>query len=390
MNRPLVILGSLTAFVFLIQEFTPVPAQSVERRSQTVEARRALDSARTQQRSARLRAERLEAEMARAEEASATARKKAAALAARVQQAEAAVTAAEAELGMIEQQRQRLARDLATRIEPAAELTAALETFSRRPLVLAALQPGSLQDVVHTRAILGSTLPDVRRQTASLRANIDRTTSLAADRAEILAERRKAQGALAVRRRNLLAAAEQGRVVAEQAAGGIARERRRAFELAQESRSLDALVQRLELTTDRDGANSKAAAENPPRSAASSPSSYLMPVVGPVISRFGETTESGARRVGISIASRPQGQVVAPADGRVAFAGDYDGYGHIVIMDHTQGWTSVLTGLGSLGVATGQEVSAGYPLGLAPSSRPEITFELRRKGRPVDPQRYAR
>ena len=388
MKKSLVILGSVVGVAFLIQVLTPAPAQSFEQRSQTVEARRALDNARAQERNARMRAERLEAQLARSQEASADARRKAAALAARVQQAEAAVNAAEVELGVIEAQRQRLARDLTKRIEPAAELTAALETYSRRPLVLAALQPGSLQDVVHTRAILGSTLPDVRRQTASLRSDIERTNALAADRARVVAARRKAQSAVSMRRRDLLAAAEQDRVVAEQAAGGIARERRRAFELAQESRSLDALVKRLELTTDQQRDDTADSARNVQKSAANA--SYLLPVVGPIVSRFGQKTESGARRPGISIGSRPQGQVIAPADGKIVFAGDYDGYGRIVIIDHGQGWTSLLTGLGSLGVATGEEVAAGSPLGLAPSARPEITFELRRNGRPVDPQRYAR
>lgn len=386
MNRTLIITGLLFVFALVSQAFTPLTAQSSRDRSQAVEARRALAIAHTQQRNAGLRAERLEAEMARAEEASSSARQKAAALAARVQQAEASVSIAEAELAMIERERKGLARDLARRSEPAADLTAALETFSRRPLVLAALQPGSLQDVVHTRAILGSTLPEVRRQTAALRVDIEHTKSLATERAQMLAARQEAQATLALRQKDLLALAEQERVLAEQAAGGIARERRRAFELAQESRNLDSLLRRLESDSENaavDGATSS-------ELATSDRSIYLMPVTGPLVSRFGEKTGSGARRQGISIAPRRQAQVVAPAGGRIAFAGDYDGYGRVVILDHSKGWTSLLTGLGSLAVTTGQDVSAGSPIGLAASSRPEITFELRRRGKAVDPLRYAR
>ena len=386
MNRTLIITGFLFVFALVSQTFTPLTAQSSRDRSQAVEARRALAIARTQQRNARLRAERLEAEMTRAEEASSSARQKAAALAARVQQAEASVSIAEAELAMIERERKGLARDLARRSEPAAELTAALETFSRRPLVLAALQPGSLQDVVHTRAILGSTLPEVQRQTAALRVDIQRTKSLATERAQMLAAREEAQATLVLQQKDLLALAEQERVLVEQAAGGIARERRRAFELAQESRNLDSLLRRLE----SDSENAAVDAATSSELATSDRSTYLMPVTGPLVSRFGEKTGSGARQQGISIAPRRQAQVVAPAGGRVAFAGDYDGYGRVVILDHSKGWTSLLTGLGSLAVTTGQDVSAGSPIGLAPSSRPEITFELRRRGKAVDPLRYAR
>ncbi|MGB3845596.1 MAG: peptidoglycan DD-metalloendopeptidase family protein, partial [Sphingopyxis sp.] len=85
-----------------------------------------------------------------------------------------------------------------------------------------------------------------------------------------------------------------------------------------------------------------------------------------------------------TIAARPGGQVVAPAPGRVSFAGDYRGYGKIVIIDHGGGWTSLLTGMIGLSASVGDSVEAGAPIGRAGSDDAHITVELRRAGRPVD------
>ena len=76
---------------------------------------------------------------------------------------------------------------------------------------------------------------------------------------------------------------------------------------------------------------------------------------------------------------------VAPAAGRVAFAGDYRGYGRIIILDHEGGWTSLITNLGRLDVGVAARVVQGSPLGLAGPGRPTVTVELRNDGTPVNP-----
>src|SRR3546814_10604241 len=107
-------------------------------------------------------------------------------------------------------------------------------------------------------------------------------------------------------------------------------------------------------------------------------------LVGRIVAGLGEVNESGVRSRGITVVARPGGQVVAPASGRVSFAGDYKGYGKIVIIDHGGGWTSLLTGMIALSVSVGDTLDAGAPVGRAGSDDSRITIELRRAGRPVD------
>ena len=63
---------------------------------------------------------------------------------------------------------------------------------------------------------------------------------------------------------------------------------------------------------------------------------------------------------------------------------------HIVIIDHGQGWTSLVTGLAQLTTAVGAELVAGSPLGTAGPGRPVVSLELRRQGEPVNPIEVAR
>ena len=121
-----------------------------------------LQLARQQQRNARARGERLEQRASRSRETAQKARSAAAALAARVQQAEAGIAAAEARLQLANSKRRKLDRELAARRAPLAHLAGALQSMTRRPLSLSALQPGSLRDLVYTRAVLDSTIPVVR------------------------------------------------------------------------------------------------------------------------------------------------------------------------------------------------------------------------------------
>lgn len=95
---------------------------------------------------------------------------------------------------------------------------------------------------------------------------------------------------------------------------------------------------------------------------------------------MGEVSAAGIHSRGLTLAPPSDSEAVAPAGGRVAFAGAFRSYGEIVIIDHGGGWTSLVTGLGTLGVDTGERVAIGQPIGR--TGRGPVTVELRRAGRP--------
>ena len=108
-------------------------------------------------------------------------------------------------------------------------------------------------------------------------------------------------------------------------------------------------------------------------------------MVGRLVTGFGDVANGGAPSRGLTIAATPGAQVVAPAAGRVAFAGPYRGFGAIVILDHSTGWTSLVTGLGHLDVRVGDVLVGGASLGTMGPGAGELTLELRHGGQPVNP-----
>jgi septal ring factor EnvC (AmiA/AmiB activator) len=76
--------------------------------------------------------------------------------------------------------------------------------------------------------------------------------------------------------------------------------------------------------------------------------------------------------------------------GIVRFADDFKNYGKLVIIEHKNGYHSLLGGLGRIDSAVGQPVKAGEPIGILPKAssrggKPALYYELRRNGNPVDP-----
>jgi septal ring factor EnvC (AmiA/AmiB activator) len=366
------------------------------------ETRKAMHRALVERQAATVRAKKLEAAAALASEAAEKTARQAAALAARIQESEAGIDAAEARLAIIERQRKQLTAQLAVRQEPVVRLTAALERFSRRPLALSVMRPGSVREMVYLRAMLASTVPVVQARTAALRSEIARGKALQREAEQALAALKSEQRRLNQRRTELAALESRQRIESRQASGTAGREAERALALAEQARDLDALVGQLgqagELREqlallpgplirpprpEQSQVVSDAPSAAPPANLP--PTGYQLPVAGRTIRGFGAPTGGGQLSEGLTLAPRDGAQVVAPAAGRVVFAGPYKGYGRIVIIEHEGGWTSLVTGMARIDVSVGQQLVAGAPLGIAGAPRPTITLELRRGGQPVNP-----
>jgi murein hydrolase activator len=115
----------------------------------------------------------------------------------------------------------------------------------------------------------------------------------------------------------------------------------------------------------------------------------IMPVRGQLVVFFGQQP-TGAESVskGISIATRAQAQVVAPYDGQIVYAGEFRGYGQILIIEHGGRYHTLLAGLERIDAVVGQWILAGEPIGImgSPQERsPELYLELRHAGQPVNP-----
>ena len=283
---------------------------------------------------------------------------------------------------------------------PVVRLTAALQNLSRRPPVLALLRPGSLSDTMHMRAILATMLPQIEASTASLRAEIVRGRALQAAARQSASALRASQGELDSRRQSLAALETRQRLASRAASGSADREAERALALAEQARDLSGLVDDLGkagamreqlarlpgplLRPERPSESLVVAVEAPAEQPSPLPE-YQLPVDGRLTAGFGEAVQGSPKSRGVAIAPRAGAQAVAPSAGRVVFAGPYQGFGSIVIIDHGGGWTSLVTGLAQLDTRVGEVLVSGSPLGTAGAGRPVIGLELRQGGTPVNP-----
>lgn len=120
-----------------------------------------------------------------------------------------------------------------------------------------------------------------------------------------------------------------------------------------------------------------------------SASGWAWPAQGAVIGRF---SSNGSLNKGIDIAGELGQPVLAASDGTVVYAGSgLRGYGELVIIKHSETYVSAYGHNRRLLVREGQQVKAGQTIaemGSTGTDRVKLHFEIRRQGKPVDPQQY--
>jgi murein hydrolase activator len=350
------------------------PGTPAELKAAQEEARQALE-----------RSRQFEQEAAKATSEAARAR---ATLAARIQAAEAEITAAETRLGIVDAQLRVQRARLAERQGPLVRLVAALQSLGRRPPALALVQPGSLDDAVRVRAVLAATLPRINERTAAVRGELDRTRTLRSQQSTAREALVGSRSQLNERREALARFEAEQRSRSQGLTALALRESDRALALGEEARRIErvtsdrafqerlaAELARLPAPVPRPGDGGEAPPQGP---------AFLMPAEGRVLTGVGELNDAGVHARGVALAVPAEAPVRAPAAGRVVFAGPFRSYGLVVILDHGQGWTSVITNLAALDVRQGGQVDRGSSIGRAAGGDdPRLTVELRYQGRPV-------
>jgi septal ring factor EnvC (AmiA/AmiB activator) len=116
----------------------------------------------------------------------------------------------------------------------------------------------------------------------------------------------------------------------------------------------------------------------------------VWPVNGRLVARFGETRAGGVKWDGVLVATERGAPVRAVYQGRVIYADWLPGLGLLTIVDHGDGYMSLYGHNERLYKAAGEQVAAGDEIASAGDSggttRPELYFEIRKGGRPVDPR----
>ena len=117
------------------------------------------------------------------------------------------------------------------------------------------------------------------------------------------------------------------------------------------------------------------------------------PAAGTLSSTFGRQEHPKFRTVtfnrGIEIAAPEGRDIVAVADGAVIYADWFKGYGQLIILDHSGGYFTLYAHASEILVRPGEGAARGQVIGKVGDTGslegPQLYFELRYKGKPLDP-----
>ncbi len=116
---------------------------------------------------------------------------------------------------------------------------------------------------------------------------------------------------------------------------------------------------------------------------------WRWPVTGRIVKRFNKRRLDSR---GLDIRVSGVKPVKAAANGKVVYSGNgLIGYGNLVIIKHNNTYLSAYANNHKLLVHEGQTVKQGQviaELGKTGSQKPVLHFEIRKRGKPVDPLRY--
>ncbi len=362
-------------------------------------------------------------------------------LAREIQDQEYSLLVMENRIADMEASSARAAETLERRDAQMREALLALQRLALRPADALTLNPLSPDDAVRTAILLRAALPNIKQSVNALSSEL---AELYRVRTAVVEQREEAAAAAAalIEKRKRMEATLTGRSAAQEKIAlrsGEANARTR--KLAQEAEDLRALFAKLaEEKARRDEVTRKVAAEKaaaekalaaakakedaakakdaevatarvaPPaapalpttadevavtRSFGKARGTLPYPVAGTLSAKYGEaadpTDTAGLRTKGITIKAAAGSQVIAPFDGVVAFAGAFRGYGQLLIIEHSEGYHTLLAGLGRIDGEVGQRVLAGEPVGVMAGGMTEsaaassLYLELRRDGQPINP-----
>ena len=362
-----------------------------------------------------------------------------------IQDQEYSLTLMENRIAVLERDSARMSTALARRDAQMTQVLLALERLALRPSDALSLTPLSPTDAVRTAILLRAALPHIKESERSLQQELAGLYKL---RTEIVTQKEAAAAAAAalVSRRTRLEALEREKAGRQVALVSRSQELdTRVAKMAREAQDLRDLFAKLaeqKAIRDREAAAqaqaaaaakaqaakeaeaakaAEAAKPRPPQaepklaSPAPSPSpapgsddvavtrsfakargTMPFPVTGALVTKYGEaagtTEDPGLRAKGITLTTRGGAQVVAPFDGIVAFAGQFRGYGQLLIIEHSEGYHTLLAGMGRIDAVVGARVLAGEPVGIMENAAaekdktgPSLYVELRRDGQPINP-----
>ena len=400
------------------------------------EAKQKLDTTEQSLQSNRAREKGLAQELTVLAEERATLNKELIASGERVQASEAKLSETEGKLAELTEQVNVIQSSITERKEAIVKMLSAMQRIGRTPPPALVTRRDDALAVVRSAMLLAEVFPELKYQADNLSRELDGLVTLESGiRGQRDTEKSEA-GRLEAERASLDRLLEEKRRATAQGEAELADIRRVAGEQAETVTDLSELVVRMDAQIakveiaqyDAELAAEKALRSRAQQEALATPDdenvveikpqstrvafaspdrlkpalpfeaakgTLRLPAQGRKVNRFGDTDAGGVPLKGISLQTREEARITAPADGWVVYAGPFRSYGQLLIINAGGGYHILLAGMSRIDVGLGQFVLAGEPIAEMgntaesdrshDSSRPVLYVEFRKDGTPIDP-----
>jgi murein hydrolase activator len=316
----------------------------------------------------------------------ATLRQKLIDTAARIQALEREQSSLESDITQLQAEDDALAAGFANDRVAVTRLLAILERLQHDMPPALAVRPDDALAAARSSMLVGASLPPIYSQATALARRIEK---LRATRAALVARQldaAKNTAALAKAHDDLAALSAEKDQEAQGAASLYSGLAARLDRIARQAADFATLVSRVDALRKQVPSAAEASivtvtAQNSGSAGSLAKGSLLEPVAGTLVPAGGQDDKNP----GLTYQTLPGAQVIAPADGKVLYAGPYHMQGQVLILEITTGYDIVLAGLGSVTVRLGDELLAGEPVGIMPADGTRLYFELRQNGKGLDP-----
>lgn len=315
-------------------------------------------------------------------------RRKMVSAASSIQEQEESLGRLEEKLKEFEDQQAFMKNRLEVRKMQRVKVLAALQNLAWKPTEALLAQPLEPQDTLRSALLLREAVPRLEYSTEGLRKDLTKIASLTTAIRAQYAQIKTIAKRLESKRRNMNALIQKKTKLQSTFASESTRAKEKASSLARQASDLKDLLARLDAESARQRKLHNTMGI-PTGAFMAARGNIPFPVKGNIIKKFGEMTDSGLSSKGITIKTRPNAQVISPYDGTVLFAGPFRGYGELLIIEHGDGYHTLLAGIGRLDTSVGQSLLAGEPVGImVADSNPSLYIEIRKNGQPVNPSTW--
>lgn len=271
-----------------------------------------------------------------------------------------------------------------------SRLILALQRIRRMPPEALLAKPDTPYRIAQSALLMEDILPAINRHAEILSQNLQTLNEVTADLEEDKKHAQQASETLDSEYQDLLGLMSEHKLLYATANKDIKISEIKIKEISLKAKNLEELVEKLkkreakEQERQRQLLIKKREKQIPALSG-----NARFPISGIIKTSYNQKDKTGTKSKGITLAGRANGLVVAPMSGKISFTGSFKRYGNIVIIEHANGYHSLLAGIENISAQIGDIVKIGEPIGLLPKSslipKPTLYYELRKNGEAINP-----